>query len=167
MMKWSDRQLAGRLLAVCLIFVILMTGCGIGPSAATSTQAAVAIVPAATATAQPDAGPSPTPVDPADLLKCPSINCYPPNLNDDIKRRCASDTSRSLEDFARLKITMTITEMCAVVGMPDWETGSGLRIFVYDLPDGSRILAGFAGEDQMMYVQQLFPTGRSAKILMR
>ncbi len=166
MMKWGDPQLAGGLLAACFVFGSILTGCGIRPTAASATQAA-AIVPAATATVQPDAGLSPTPVDPADLLKCPSINCYQPSLNDDVKRRCASDTSRSLEDFTRLKITMTITEMCAVVGMPDWETGSGLQIFVYDLPDGSRILAGFAGEDQMMYVHQLFPTGRSVKILMR
>lgn len=167
MRKTIELQAAGRQLTACFFLVILLVGCGVREPVVTATRQAVGPVPAASATAQPEGEPTPTPVDRSDQLECPSINCYVPVFQYEVKRRCASDTSRSLEDFSRLKITMSITEMCAAVGLPDWETGSGLRIFVYDLADGSRILAGFAGEDQMMYVQQLFANGRSARILMR
>lgn len=100
-------------------------------------------------------------------LVCPSDFCCPAQLDQQTAAACASTTSRKLDDFRRLTTEMSFGEVCAKVGKPDWETGSGLYILVYALDDSSRILIGFAGLDQIMYVNRLFPDGSSQRLLVR
>jgi len=47
--------------------------------------------------------------------------------------------------------------LCAVVGPPDWLTGSGLLIAVYDLDDGGQIVAGYGGP--LVYARWVGPDG--------
>jgi hypothetical protein len=100
-------------------------------------------------------------------LACPSDFCRPAQLEDAVRQQCANATSRSLDDFKQLTLQMNFTQMCAAVGPPDWDTGSGLAISVYDLADESRMLIGFAGPDEMFYIHHLLKDGTTQVILSR
>ena len=68
---------------------------------------------------------------------------FPPEL---LPTGCAVETTRHPATFeAALDGEPTLEELCAVVGPPDWVTGSGLLIVVYDLDDGGQLLAGHGG----------------------
>jgi len=131
-----------------LTFIILwVSAAALGACAAISTQL-----------------PAPTPTDPNTLV-CPSDFCHKATPSAEERASCAVRTSRVVQDFAMLNLRMNAKQVCAVVGVPDWDAGSGLAISVYDLADGSRVLIGFAGPQEMVYVQQEFKDG-TAKVLM-
>ncbi|NTU75339.1 MAG: hypothetical protein HGA86_04390 [Anaerolineaceae bacterium] len=114
------------------------------------------------------AKPTPTETEaaPGDL-QCPSDFCRKSALPEDVLKGCAAVTSRKLDDFRALTLDMNLSQVCALVGVPDWDAGSGLMIEVYDLDDGTRILIGFGGPDEMMYVHHLLKDGKSETILSR
>jgi hypothetical protein len=120
------------------------------------------LAPASTPT--PDAQALPT-LSPSAALTCPSDFCYKPSLSAEFSAGCAADTSRELEPFTHFTSKTSQAQMCGAVGKPDWQTGSGLMIFVYDLTDGSRILAGFGGPDQIVYVHHVGKDGTSQDLL--
>ena len=101
----------------------------------------------------------------AAAITCPSDFCRKPALSAAESAGCAGSTSRSVQDFEKLDIRMTAAQVCATVGVPDWDAGSGLAISVYDLADGSRVLIGFAGPQDMVYAQQVFKEG-TARVLL-
>ena len=136
-----------RLKALTGFILVLAVACGLKPSAAPLPTAADTLNIAA-------------------MLSCPSELCRPPNLDSASRMGCRLTTSRDLNDYKKLDQALSFTDVCARVGVPDWETGSGLMIYVYDLPDSSRIFIGFAGPNQLMYVNHLLANG-GMQILVR
>ena len=82
---------------------------------------------------------------------------------------CAPETARDLASFeaALANGPLSLQDLCALVGVPDWETGSGLWIPVYDLADGSRLYLGYAGPgaDDLMYANLVSPDGKVRDLL--
>lgn len=126
------------LLLACLLASLFSPGCARLPT------------PAPTLTSQT-----------APALVCPSDFCRKPSLSSGQSAGCAPAAARELAPYRRLSLSMTFAQVCAAVGIPDWETGSGLSISVYDLTDGSRVLIGWSGPDQMVYFRLLLPDGTS------
>lgn len=63
---------------------------------------------------------------------------------------------RTLEHFKKtLDKTFTPAKAEAVFGKPDAVVGSGLRIFKYNLTDGSIIYLGFPGNDPIQYARHV------------
>jgi hypothetical protein len=109
-------------------------------------------------------GPGAT-IDSSNSLVCPSDFCRKPQLDETLRSQCVQKTRRNLADFKKLTLAMTLGQVCGVVGVPDWETGSGLMILVYDLKDGSRIFIGFGGPPDMVYIHRFLPDGSTQVIL--
>jgi len=88
---------------------------------------------------------------------------------DDLLTGCAADTVRDPAAFeaALANGPISMCDLCAVVGVPDYETGSGLMIPVYDLADGSRLYLGYAGlaAEDLMYANLVSPDGRVRDLL--
>jgi len=121
--------------AVGLLVTLAVACSGDGPAAAPSTA-----VPTTTFT--PRLG---------DLTSFPS---------DLLPAGCAAETTRGLAVFeAALEAEPTLEELCAVIGPPDWVTGSGLLIAVYDLDDGGQIFAAYGGGGPLVYARWLGPDG--------
>lgn len=57
-----------------------------------------------------------------------------------------------LTPFRALHRGMTIEQCRAQLGPPTRETGSGLAIDVYRLPNGSEVWLGYAGQSGLIYV---------------
>jgi hypothetical protein len=66
---------------------------------------------------------------------------------------CAPDTARSLPPFeqALAEEEQSFATLCQHIGRPDWQTGSGLIIYIYELEDGSEVWLGFANLNQLAY----------------
>jgi len=87
---------------------------------------------------------------PPTILECPSDGlppCTRPALPEGAAAECASETARQLSAYEGLAAGMAFEEVCRQVGLPDWETGSGLAILIYQLEDGSEVWLGFPGLD--------------------
>jgi hypothetical protein len=82
---------------------------------------------------------------------------------------CATETARDLAAFetALADGPLSMQDLCALVGMPDWETGSGLWIPAYDLADGSRLYLGYTGPTagDLLYANLLSPDGTVRDLL--
>lgn len=118
------------------LLVVLAAACSGGDSAATPTTT----VPDATSTPGLD-----------------DLTPFPPGL---LPSGCAAETARDLALFeAVIDSEPTLGELCAVVGPPDWVTGSGLLITVYDLDDGGQIFAAYGGGGPLVYARWLTPDG--------
>ena len=81
---------------------------------------------------------------------------------------CAPETARDLAAFeaALAGGPLSLEDLCALVGMPDWETGSGLYIPVYELADGSLLYLGYAGGiDDPIYALLESPDGTTRNLL--
>ena len=74
---------------------------------------------------------------------------------------CAAETARDLAAFEAVLAEgePTLPELCAVVGPPDWEDGSGLLIVIYDLDDGGRVGLGYGGPQDLVYARWIGPGG--------
>ena len=82
------------------------------------------------------------------ILDCPSEGlppCTRPVLPEDLLAGCAGESARSLSAYEELAPDMSFEEVCRQTGLPAWETGSGLTIFIYPLEDGSEVWLGFPG----------------------
>jgi spore germination protein GerM len=90
---------------------------------------------------------------------------FPP----DMSAGCAPDTVRDLAAFedALAEGRRDLADLCALLGVPDWITGSGLWIPVYDLADGSRLYLGYAGPgaDGLIYANLVSPDGTTRDLL--
>ena len=97
------------------------------------------------------------------LLECPSEglpSCTRPVLPEDILADCAGKTARSLSAYEKLAPKMSFEEVCRQVGLPDWETGSGLTILIYPLKDGSEVWLGFPGlSGELLYALHIEQDG--------
>ena len=85
---------------------------------------------------------------PPTILDCPSDKlppCSRPVLPEDAGADCPQETARDLTAYEELDADMSFEEVCRRVGLPDWETGSGLAILIYQLEDGSEVWLGFPG----------------------
>lgn len=79
---------------------------------------------------------------------------------EDIAGECASKTARRIASFRRIEAGMSFVEICQIVGLPDWDIGSGIHILVYDLDDGSRVAMGFFSlSSQVLYASHEYPDG--------
>lgn len=82
---------------------------------------------------------------------------------------CAAETARDLASFeaALANGPLSLEDLCAVVGMPDGEAGSGLFIPVYDLADGSRLFLGYTAPwgDGLLYANVVSPDGTVRHLL--
>jgi|GEM_PF-2207738 len=74
-------------------------------------------------------------------------------------------SARSLAIFRQLTANDSYATVERLAGKPDRDIGSGLHIFVYDLPDGSQIYIGFADLNKLIYVSHVFKDGRPAEQL--
>ncbi|MEA4909452.1 MAG: hypothetical protein GYA17_20275 [Chloroflexi bacterium] len=108
---------------------------------------------------------APAPSTPAAGIDCPSEQCRAPQLDEAARAACAAETARSLEAFQGLRPDSTFEELCAQAGPPDWETGSGLLIYIYELEDGSTLWAGFAGPEHLVYARQVGSNGQATDLL--
>lgn len=76
---------------------------------------------------------------------------------------CATETARDVAAFeaALAEGHLDLQDLCALVGVPDGEVGSGLFIPVYDLDDGSRLYLGYTGPtgDSLLYANVVSPDG--------
>ena len=72
-----------------------------------------------------------------------------------------TDFQRSLEAFRALKKGVSYAEVVAWVGDADKDVGSGVHVMEYKLPDGSRVLLGFAKFESLMYVKH---EGKDGKV---
>ena len=82
---------------------------------------------------------------------------------------CAAETARDLAAFeaALANGPLSLEDLCALVGMPDYETGSGLFIPAYDLADGSRLFLGYTGPNagDLIYANLVSPDGEMRDLL--
>jgi hypothetical protein len=78
---------------------------------------------------------------------------------------CAAETARDLASFeaALANGPLSLEDLCALVGVPDGEVGSGLFIPVYDLADGSRLFLGYG--DGLLYARVVSPDGTVRDLL--
>ena len=99
--------------------------------------------------------PTKEPELPPTILDCPSDGLPPCTrlmLPEDTVADCAQETARDLSAYEELAADMSFEEVCHQVGLPDWETGSGLAILIYQLEDGSEVWLGFPGlQGELMY----------------
>ncbi len=90
---------------------------------------------------------------------------FPP----DMSAGCAPETIRDLAAFeaALAEGRRDLADLCAVLGVPDWITGSGLWIPAYDLADGSRLYLGYegSGADGLIYANLVSPDGTVRDLL--
>jgi hypothetical protein len=88
---------------------------------------------------------------------------FPPDRLTD----CAAETARDLAVFevALSEGERSLEELCTAVGPPDWETGSGLLIAVYDLTDGGQVWLGYAGPQDLAYARWVGPGGDERSLL--
>jgi len=80
---------------------------------------------------------------------------------------CSLETARTLAAF---KVALAVGErsfagLCQMLGRPDWQTGSGLIIFVYELAGGSEVRLGFGGLHQLNYAFLVAPGGERTDLL--
>ncbi len=80
-------------------------------------------------------------------------------LPEAVRNVCAAETSRDIVAFRQIEADMSFAEICALVGVPDRDIGSGLYVFVYDLDDGSVVVMGFASLSRVMYVNHVYEGG--------
>ena len=62
---------------------------------------------------------------------------------------------------------LTPAEARARIGVPDEETGSGLRIYIYNLEDGKRLWLGFPGDAPIVYARLQGPGGMMSDLELR
>jgi hypothetical protein len=75
---------------------------------------------------------------------------------------------RTLMDFSPyLTAQLTPAVARAQFGPPDEETGSGLRIYIYRLADGRRLLLGFPGDAPILYAKVQAPDGAMSDLALR
>lgn len=55
--------------------------------------------------------------------------------------------------------------LCQALGPPDWQTGSGLLILIYELEDGSEVWLGYGGLEQLAYAMLRMPNGQNLDLL--
>jgi len=83
---------------------------------------------------------------------------------------CAVATARDLASFeaALANGPLSLLDLCAVVGIPDGEVGSGLFIPVYELADGSRLYLGYTAPwgDGLLYANLVAPDGTVRRLLL-
>jgi hypothetical protein len=82
---------------------------------------------------------------------------------------CAAETARDLASFqaALANGPLPLEALCALVGMPDGEVGSGLFIPVYALDDGSLLYLGYTAPwgDGLLYANVVSPDGTVRHLL--
>jgi len=72
---------------------------------------------------------------------------------------------RTLADFTPyLTRQLTPAAARARFGAPDEEPGSGLRIYVYRLADGSKLWLGFPGDEPIIYARRQAPDGTATEL---
>lgn len=99
-------------------------------------------------------------------LTCPSDICSKPQPDAAGFTDCAATALRTAEDLrALVSADLTTPQLCSAAGLPDWVTGSGLAIYIYQLEDGSSAWFGFAGEQHLMYARQVNQDGTTIEWL--
>jgi hypothetical protein len=88
---------------------------------------------------------------------------------DDLLTGCADETVRDTAAFeaALASGPISLEGLCALVGPPDYETGSGLFIPAYDLADGSRLYLGYTAPrgDGLIYANLVSSDGEVRDLL--
>jgi hypothetical protein len=71
--------------------------------------------------------------------------------NEALIEGCAEQTARTLQAFEEALAAgwRSYEPLCQLVGPPDWETGSGLSILIYELEDDSEVWLRYGGTDLM------------------
>lgn len=114
------------------------------------------------ANSQPDSAQT----DEPGALTCPSETCSKPQPDAAGFADCAATTLRTAQDLrALVSADLTTAQLCSAAGLPDWVTGSGLAIYIYQLEDGNSALFGFAGEQHLMYARQVNQDGATTEWL--
>lgn len=93
-------------------------------------------------------------------LICPSEFCTRPVDFSERFPSCAAQTLRAADEFAGfVSSDLSLEDLCGAAGQPDWVTGSGLSIYIYQLNDDGALWFGFAGDDELMVVRQVSSEG--------
>mgnify|MGYP001549953503 CR=1 FL=1 len=78
----------------------------------------------------------------------------------------STPTKRYIEPFISIKPNWTLEKIISTVGFPDYETGSGISIFVYEQSDDSKIWIGFANIDgNPIYVTHIKSNNDNVQLL--
>ncbi len=72
---------------------------------------------------------------------------------------------RTIEAFKVLKKGVSYAEVVAWVGHADKDIGSGVHVMTYALPDGSRVLLGFADFKSLLYVTHETKDGKKEELV--
>jgi hypothetical protein len=76
-----------------------------------------------------------------------------------------TEFGRNLDAFRALKKGMPYADVAGWVGEADEDVGQGVHILVYKLPDGSRVLLGFADLKSLMYVKHEGKDGKTEELV--
>ena len=74
-------------------------------------------------------------------------------------------TARTLAPFLKMNEKTTMSQLFRAVGVPDDDGGSGLRIYVYLLNDGSKVFVGTGGGEPIAYITYVKPDGSWKKLI--
>ncbi len=92
----------------------------------------------------------------ASIVIGPNIETFPtppPDPSEILPRDCATTTARHIEVFKQIHPGMSFKDICKIVGWPDGDVGSGMRIYEYRLDDGTIIYLGFAKLDHLTFIR--------------
>lgn len=81
------------------------------------------------------------------------------------RRHSRSHFGRDEGAFRAIPRNTSFADVTAWVGEPEADIGSGIHIYVYHLPDGSRALLGFPDEAHLLYAYIEHPDGRIEKLI--
>jgi hypothetical protein len=86
------------------------------------------------------------------------------NINESNVTGSEKVLAHTLNDFKKLKLGTSYSDVEKQFGKPDKDVGSGIRIFVYTLSDGSQVWLGFAELNNLMYVKHRLNNGTTEDI---
>ena len=75
-------------------------------------------------------------------------------------------TKRDIESFISIKPNWTLEKIISTVGFPDYITGSGISIFVYEQSDNTKVWIGFANiNGNPIYVTHIKSNNENVQLL--
>jgi hypothetical protein len=85
-------------------------------------------------------------------------------MGEAVKAPPRTDFKRSVDAFKAVKKGSTFADVTAWVGEPDKDIGSGIHIFEYKLPDGSRVVVGTPDLKDVKYVRHADKDGNVVEL---
>ncbi len=74
-------------------------------------------------------------------------------------------TADSIAAFRRIKPGMSMKDVVEICGLPAKDIGSGIYVYIYELPDQSKVRVGTSDGKQLWYVVHVLPSGEEREII--